>query len=277
MSSEIFIKLLNRKIDTFKSVFLEDSEGIFKLDGKLFHPQEFGAYRERVLSEIIKTVIPQNFDISDGFIITSKNKVSTQCDIILYDKNNTPIINDGVLRFFPIESVFAIGEVKSIINSKAELKQILLKLAEQKKLDQDIISLKSSGEPLVSFLVCKKLNFAFQSEFDELYENIENKYRHNFILSIEDGLVTYNIDREFFSEENKLVFDKFLAGEFKNCIYPVVRGDLMPSVLVKDENCKEDNIHIKMFLHGIGSSLEHARKPRIELQTYYLSNEQNVT
>src|SRR5690606_12380818 len=113
MSSEIFQKILNRKIDTFKSVFLEDSEGIFRVDGKLFHAQEFGVYRERVLAEIIKSVIPETVQVKDGFIITSRNKLSTQCGVIIYDTNNTPIINDGVLRFFPIEAVLAIGEVKS--------------------------------------------------------------------------------------------------------------------------------------------------------------------
>ncbi|GEP52272.1 hypothetical protein FNO01nite_29440 [Flavobacterium noncentrifugens] len=268
MSNEIFEKILNRKIETFKSVFLEDSEGIFKVNGKLFHAQEFGVYRERVLSEIIKSVIPESIQVKDGFVITSKNKLSTQCDIILYDSENTPVINDGVLRFFPIESVLAICEVKSIIRTKAELKEILQKLAAQKKLDHDVISLRKEGEMITTFLVCKKIDFDFQTDFSDLYEGIENELRHNFILSLEDGIISYQIEREYFNEANKEAFDNVFKGKSKLCEYPVVRGDLMPNVITKATD-KYPNIHIKMFLHAIGSSLEHVRKPRIELQNYY--------
>ncbi|SCZ00213.1 DUF6602 domain-containing protein [Flavobacterium caeni] len=272
MPSEIFEKILARKIETFKSVFLEDSEGIFKIDGKLFHAQEFGTYRERVLIEIIKSVIPERIQVKDGFVITSENRGSTQCDVILYDSDNTPVINDGVLRFFPIESVLAIGEVKSVIRSKAELKEILEKLAAQKKLDQDISSFRAEGEIITTFLVCKKIDFEFTIDFNDLYENVENKFRHNFILSLEDGLIAYSIEREYFSDANKEAFDHVFKGVSKMCEYPVVRGDLMPSVIVKS-SVTEPNIHIKMFLHAIGSTLEHVRKPRIELQNYYSKGE----
>lgn len=42
-------------------------------------------------------------DVSDGFIITSKNSISTQCDIIIYNSNTVPLISDGIARMFPIE------------------------------------------------------------------------------------------------------------------------------------------------------------------------------
>lgn len=272
MSSEIFEKILNRKIETFKSVFLEDSEGIFKVDGKLFHAQEFGVYRERVLAEIIKSIIPESVQVKDGFVITSKNNLSTQCDIILYNSQNTPVINDGVLRFFPIESVLAIGEVKSVIRTKAELKEILQKLSNQKKLDRDVISLRKEGEMITTFLVCKKLDFDFSTDFDELYENVEPELRHNMILSIEDGIISYQIEREYFSDANKEAFDHVFKGKSKLCEYPLVRGDLMPSVITTSTE-EYPNIHIKMFLHTIGSTLEHVRKPRMELQNYYKNEE----
>jgi hypothetical protein len=182
MPSDIFNRILNRKIETFTSVFSEDSEVIFKIDGKLYHPQEFGIYRERVLSELIKIVIADHIDIKDGFVITSRNNVSTQSDLIVFNKNNTPVINDGVLRFFPIESVYAIGEVKSVVRSKSELKDILLKLSNQKKLNNDIIG-KNEGEnsKLITFLVCKKIDYDFAKGFQDIYENVENENTHNFI------------------------------------------------------------------------------------------------
>ncbi|WP_113922333.1 DUF6602 domain-containing protein [Cognataquiflexum aquatile] len=271
MASDIFNKILNRKLDTFRSVFMEDSESIFKIEDKLFHPQEFGVYRERVLSDLLKTIINESIDIKDGFIITSKNKVSTQSDLILFNKNNTPVINDGILRFFPIESVYAIGEVKSIIRSKSELKEVLIKLSNQKKLDNDLISqIKGEDSQLITFLVCKKIDYNFTENFNDIYENIENEYRHNFILSLEDGLIAYSFDREYLSEENKLIYDKSFT-ENENPLYwnPVSKGDLLKTVISR-KTVEDEYLHIKIFLNGISSALNHIKRPRVELQEYYL-------
>lgn len=268
MPNDIFNQILDRKIESFASVFLDDSEAIFKIDGKLFHPQEFGTYRERVVSEIISSVIPQNIDVKDGFVITANNNVSTQCDIIIFDKNKTPIINDGVLRFFPIEAVYAIGEVKSIIRSKGELTEILTKLSNQKALEKDTVGVES-GELLTTFLVCKKLDFDFLPDFEDHYQNIDNnEFRHNFILSLEDGLISYQIERGSLSEANQNAFDNVLK-QSKLWYYPTLGIDLLPTVFSEAKEY-DKFIHIKMFLHAISSSLETVRKPHLELQKYYL-------
>ena len=270
MPNYIFNKILNRKLDTFYNVFSSDSESIFNTEGKLYHPQEFGIYRERVLSDLIKTVIPQNFKISDGFIITPKNNLSTQTDIIIFNENNTPVINDGVLRFFPIESVHAVGEVKSIIRSKKELKEILIKLSNQKMMDKDL-SQNSENEDLrlVSFLVCKKIDFDFKNCFSEIYETIDDKYRHNMILSLEDGLVTYSLDRNYLSKENQIHFDE-VFGDIEAPLYPhpITKNDLLKSVIFKE--ITDPYMHMKMFLHSISSLIQHSERPIVELQNYYL-------
>ena len=71
-------------------------------------------YRERIVSDLLKPFLPSRLAVGTGFIITHQNKQSTQCDLIIYDKENTPVIENGDQRFFPVECVIGVVEVKNI-------------------------------------------------------------------------------------------------------------------------------------------------------------------
>lgn len=203
MANKILQTILNRKIETFVSTFVDDSTSIFFKEGQLIHPGEFGKYREESLKSLLRFLINSNFRISDGFLITSNDKVSTQCDIVIYDSNDLPLLENDISQFFTIESVLSIGEVKSTLD-KTNFKNALIKLAENKKMSENIhpqsyiIENTNKGKEsnsLISFLVCKKLSFNINDiNYDEIYEGINREYRHNLILSIEDGLIAYNFD-----------------------------------------------------------------------------------
>jgi hypothetical protein len=108
-----------------KNIFSNDN-------GKLIHPGEFGIYREAICKRFLEFIIPKKLSIDNGFLINTNNEVSTQCDIVIYDSKHTPLVQSNELqRFFPIETVCAIGEVKSTL-SKAQLKETLLKLSKVK-------------------------------------------------------------------------------------------------------------------------------------------------
>ncbi|MDE2401974.1 MAG: hypothetical protein KGL90_09950 [Burkholderiales bacterium] len=133
----------------------------------------------------------------------------------------TPVLqNANRQRFFPVESVCAIGEVKSVL-SVTDLKVALRKLAEVKLL-RDFLSdpsyvycakesgLRSKFEPqcderdqLVTFLLCERFDFDFAKNMESIlscYGEEHPKYpanvRHNFVLSIKDGLLTYIFSKE---------------------------------------------------------------------------------
>ena len=210
----------------------------------------------------MRNVIPGRLEIGDGFIITSTGKISTQCDLIIYDKNNCPLIeNNNKQRFFPIECVVAIGEVKSDL-SKNKLKEALLKLRDNKLLRNEIQSnnpyiFNDSGtiefspvnnirDQILTFIVCNKLDFDYVNivnEMDEIYNNDENYYlRHNMILSINDGTIMY----------------KGLKGENKFMFYPYMNNKrLVNSILqpFKSEyriNFEGSNIQYNKYEHIIG-------------------------
>jgi hypothetical protein len=182
--------IIDRKIEQFVLTFDEDGSSMYKNDdGRLYHPGEYGSYRERCLINLIRFVLPRNISISDGFIINSDEERGTQCDVIIYEENIAPFIDDGITNFFPIEIVKSFGEVKSSL-SKADLKDALIKLANNKML------FKNSNTPF-TFLVCKSIErsaWLDPNELIKMYGSIERKYWHNLILSIDDGIFTYYID-----------------------------------------------------------------------------------
>ncbi len=127
MANQIFDSLLIEKIDQFKSSFSNISKEVFYDEEKkrIFHTGEYGTYRESIVRDFLQFIIPRGLDISTGFLMTSLDDVSTQCDVVIFDSKMTPIYEEGERqRFFPIESTHGIGEVKSTL-SKTEFKKAL--------------------------------------------------------------------------------------------------------------------------------------------------------
>ena len=201
MASKFFEIIITRQIETFVKTFADDSSSLFKNEhDKLIHPGEYGMYKERCLRTLLQSVLPKNYNISDGFIITScDNHISTQCDLLIYNANTMPLTDDGVGKFFPVEDVFGVVEVKSTLSKKDFIKA-LQKLADIKKLSDDRTKMLPTSNSnylhyyqIPTFLVCNKLSFDINSiDFEnEVYKNYDKKYWHNAILSLEDGLIRY--------------------------------------------------------------------------------------
>jgi len=63
----------------------------------------------------LKRKLPFQYYVSQGHIVDRELKVSPQLDVIIADNNATPILFKGQngTEFFPYESVYLIGEIKS--------------------------------------------------------------------------------------------------------------------------------------------------------------------
>jgi len=207
----IFDKLVKSKIEQFKDDYINLSRQIFvNNEGELIHPGEFGIYREKIIKEFLSPFLPSRLAIGSGFIITAKNNISTQCDIIIYDKEHTPLIENGEQRFFPIESVVGVIEVKSKL-TKSMFKEALVKLSSIKKLRYDI-----SNNPYVfkdymgntafdaklkvrdqiaTFLICESIDINIEKEintfFSNVYEGIDKSLFHNMILDLNNCCYLY--------------------------------------------------------------------------------------
>lgn len=205
--NKIIRNLTIQNYRNFKFSF-ENTKKIFwdEINNKLIHPGEYGAYREELAKKWLELYVPENFGIGSGFIINSSGSISTQCDIVIYDKITTPKIeNISNQRFFPVETVSCVGEIKSDINSIGELNSYLIKLAEIKKIRENVKdpdpyfrgSFRSSFSPLNSpfnniftFLICNKFKFELNPEKID-YGEIEQRFKHNLVISLHNGILNY--------------------------------------------------------------------------------------
>ena len=128
-------ELLDTAIDSFKSNFL-NCRKLFQHDTNkngLTHAGEFGRYRENICAEFIQQFLPNHMKISNGFLINKTGEYSNQTDLVIYDFDNTPKLEKSGVRFFPTETTYAIGEIKSVLTI-SELEEVVKKIRITKKL-----------------------------------------------------------------------------------------------------------------------------------------------
>lgn len=194
MANSIFKEIYLQKLREFVNVFSSDCENIFKTkNNTLIHPGEFGKYREEVTKNILRNLLKKSYSIGDGFILTNKDRVSTQCDIIIYNSESIPLVQDSLVKFYPVENVIGIGEVKSSLN-KTQFKETLIKLAQNKSLQMERIKKDSKTNyfdeynSICSFLICNDVDFDLQAiKFDDIYKGLDISLRHNCILIVNKG------------------------------------------------------------------------------------------
>lgn len=77
------------------------------------HPVAAGDGTELSWKEMLDEFLPSRYSVSKGFVVDSNNRCSKQIDIIIYDRNFSPLLwNWGGHLYIPAESVYAVFEVK---------------------------------------------------------------------------------------------------------------------------------------------------------------------
>lgn len=217
MPNENYKSLIYSNFDALKKNFI-DAKEIFKnaeVKNNLLHAGEYGSYREKICKNIIKACIPGRFSISDGFVINSKNDISNQLDLIIFDEREAPFINfDDQGVFYPVETVVGIGEIKSSITT-SNLCEALIKLSKQKDLKSKMVSdtycINERGriadvtncpyDNIFTFIICEAISDLDLDKFESILRrfyidnNVSLNLRHNLILSLKDGLFGY-IDKD---------------------------------------------------------------------------------
>tara|TARA_R110002124_G_scaffold285991_1_gene465591 strand:- start:2792 stop:3613 length:822 start_codon:yes stop_codon:yes gene_type:complete len=207
MASKCFKEIVNARLVEFKSAFSAAKNIYVDKNGKMIHSGEYGIARENITKALLNTFLPRQYKVDSGFIITKEDNISTQCDIIIYAADYTPKIHSyNEQKFFPIETVLAIGECKSDIQNKNDLKEALIKLSSNKLLRKDtnldplkkLIDSQPSVEKhyldqIFSFLICNDIKFNTNDlNLIDLYDDeIEPWSYHNCVLNIKQGGYLY--------------------------------------------------------------------------------------
>jgi hypothetical protein len=85
------------------------------------HKGERGRSRESGVARFLKENLPEAYGVGTGEVFSfNTGGISPQCDLVVYDRMRTPIFGkDKSVQQIPIEGVFAIIEVRSIIDTAA--------------------------------------------------------------------------------------------------------------------------------------------------------------
>jgi hypothetical protein len=101
------------------------------------HHGEQGSAREVVVQNFLRGHLPTRFDVCGGFVFDANGLVSDQLDIIVADATITPRFEvSGGIRFYPCESVVAVGQVRTRCDSRRKAWDALCNLRSATVLDR---------------------------------------------------------------------------------------------------------------------------------------------
>ncbi len=283
MPNKIFDSLLTYKIKEFKDSF-RNSGLLFEnnqVKNNLIHAGELGIYRENICRDLLRFVLPQNYEIGSGFLINSQDEHTSQCDLIIYDYQNSPFIElNSNNKFIPVESVFAIGEIKSKL-TKSTLSECLIKQSKTKNSrkinSSNVINISTKNlqtfDPIrfpnqlfFTFIICESINMDITSLPDTVNEiygksNIPNYLRNNLLLCIDDGILLYTSDKVkspkeilkypiSFSEKNEEIFNSltFIHNDSTEIALKIFLNLITDSLLKHDFFYIQPSNYIKFSL-----------------------------
>jgi hypothetical protein len=109
------------------------------------HPVAKGDATEGIWIELLRSYLPARYRVDKAFVIDSTDAASQQIDIVIYDRQYTPLIfkQDGVL-VVPAESVYAVFEAKQSIDA-AQVDYAARKIASVRALHRTSLPIPSAG------------------------------------------------------------------------------------------------------------------------------------
>ncbi|NOR54573.1 MAG: hypothetical protein GQ531_00025 [Sulfurovum sp.] len=194
-----------------------------KTASTLTHQGVKGTVLEILISKLFRPLLPSDVGVGTGQIIEQESgKLSTQMDIILYDKSIVPpILFDESTGIFPIESVLYTIEVKTTLNA-TELSiahESAKKLAEFKYL----YGLKDENGKLLEHYIerVRSVVFALNTDLSgkslteaERYEKIyakKNDYPHIRAICVAEKEYCYDDSEFWVTFTNNDMYDEILS------------------------------------------------------------------
>jgi hypothetical protein len=87
------------------------------------HYGERGRIAEEIIKSVLEKTLPKRFSIGTGVIFSADGQISSQTDIVIYDNfHNSPLLSEFGSCVFPVETVYATVEVKSVL-TRVELRK----------------------------------------------------------------------------------------------------------------------------------------------------------
>jgi hypothetical protein len=83
------------------------------------HPVAKGNVSESSWRTMLKTYLPERYEVADAFILDSDGNLSEQIDLVIFDRHFSPFLlrKDGAC-YIPAESVYAVFEIRQDASKK---------------------------------------------------------------------------------------------------------------------------------------------------------------
>lgn len=130
------MKTENPNFDDLFEAVSKEFETAFIRSAQSIRPDEKGGPREEQLRQFLKDWLPQQYDVTNGYVINRNREISRQCDVIFYNSLVCPkFVLDKTTdrRLVPLADIYGTIEVKSTLGEH-ELADALEKIESVDKL-----------------------------------------------------------------------------------------------------------------------------------------------
>lgn len=213
-------------------------------DEKVFNIENFdsGITAEAFIREAFKNLLPDRYFVTKGIVNDRNGYTAGEQDIIIFNKLWFPILktntsSDSYREHFPIEGIYAIGEIKQTLTINV-LDQALEKLVKGKRLSRPRTGESRISEnrelhgkngkctnPLYSFLLAVNLDRTLSIDdvfirFFEINKQLSRNEMINCLCILEKGTIIWCYMDEY---KTDLQPERFtLSQTFERPIFPVL-------------------------------------------------------
>lgn len=194
------------------------------------HKGEQGRNNEQILRNFLVKYLARRYTVSTGKVIASNGQLSSQIDLIVHDRLNTPQISiDEAFALVPIESAFAVISVKTSLD-KTQLRDAMGGIESVRKLPRKAGIIQTPLQEIIEIpedhvLRPRAFVFAFQSSWktaesadkafsDLLNEEFEDEVRPNAVCILNQCFIhrtPFTTDTQVFAEYPLMHFFMFLS------------------------------------------------------------------
>lgn len=119
----------------YQAIMSRVESEVYAINGVFEHQGVKGSGNESILIELLSKFLPKKYGIGTGVVVDRNGCQSKQTDIVIYDAINYPeIFSLTSAKFFPIDFVYAVIEVKTTIDS-TKLNDAVLNIRSVQSLD----------------------------------------------------------------------------------------------------------------------------------------------
>lgn len=94
-------------------------EMYLKMQQQCIHAPTKGDITEEAWRVFFNTYLPKRYSCNNAFVVDYKGNISEQIDVVIYDEYFSPFIfNQNGVKYIPVESVYAVFEVKPSLSKE---------------------------------------------------------------------------------------------------------------------------------------------------------------